>query len=440
MLDLVILFFGVILATLLVALLLSSLQEKKTRAAMLALTSLLLFSFIWFGGLYLFPVSRVLYISVMFLIFTFTVLFFAPLGRIKPLRIEPNSERVDERDTVFARDEYAEGTEKHETYYELYPERQETDNKTRRMGSLLAPGSTHYNEKRSGEIRSIFREISEMTTKVDGAVAPEQVSIDPKKITPEIKETCLTRGASAVGVGPLNPRFVYSHVGRGPETWGSPIENHHPYAIIFTLEMDYFNVEGAPTETIIEESAKNYLKGAKISIALAEEIRKMGYSARAHISDSNYQIMLPAVAVDAGLGELGRMGYLISPKLGPRIRLGAVTTDLPLITDKPTCFGVQEFCKVCKKCAENCPPNAIPMGEKHEARGAWKWSLSSEKCFRYWKTLGTDCGLCMKHCPYSHPPTWIHNLVRIGIRRSSFARRVSVLGENLLYGRRHKAY
>jgi epoxyqueuosine reductase QueG len=146
--------------------------------------------------------------------------------------------------------------------------------------------------------------------------------------------------------------------------------------------------------------------------------------------------MLPPVAHAAGLGELGRMGYLISPRFGARIRLGAVTTDLPLIPDRPVVFGVQDFCSACRKCAVNCPSGAIPAEGKEWVRGVEKWQLGIEKCLHYWRVLGTDCGLCMKVCPYSHPPSFVHNLVRCGIGRSAFARKVSIWGDDLLYGRK----
>jgi reductive dehalogenase len=234
----------------------------------------------------------------------------------------------------------------------------------------------------------------------------------------------------------LNQAYVYSHVGRGPEPWGSQINNTHKYVIAFSLEMNYDCVEAAPRLPITEESAKQYLQQALVSLALAEYIRRLGYPARAHISGSNYQIMLPPVAYDAGLGELGRHGYLISPKYGARIRLGAVTTDLPLLTDRPINFGVQDFCEKCLRCTINCPSASIPDGGKTDIRGVEKWPLNVESCMMYWRAIGTDCGLCMKVCPFSHPPSMIHNLIRTGIKRSCFARTISVYGEDLFYGKK----
>jgi reductive dehalogenase len=204
--------------------------------------------------------------------------------------------------------------------------------------------------------------------------------------------------------------------------------------------MKYEKVEKAPNIDITEETARGYLEVQKISIALAAFIRDMGFSARAHIPGSNYHVILPAVAWQAGLGELGRHGYLISPRFGSRIRLGAVTTDMPLSTDQPIKFGVQDFCKKCLKCAINCPSGSIPQGGKEYVRGVEKWQLEMETCFKYWRIIGTDCGLCMKVCPFSHPDTLPHRIIKYGIRHSAFARKISAYGDDLFYGKRDKFF
>ena len=53
----------------------------------------------------------------------------------------------------------------------------------------------------------------------------------------------------------------------------------------------------------------------------------------------HYTAILPPLAVDAGLGEVGRLGYLMTKEFGPRIRLSAVTTNLTLVPDKPVDNG-----------------------------------------------------------------------------------------------------
>ena len=58
-----------------------------------------------------------------------------------------------------------------------------------------------------------------------------------------------------------------------------------------------------------------------------------------------------------------------------------------------------------------------------EIDGAIRWRIDADACFRYWNLIGTDCGLCMKLCPYSHPRAFVHSVVRTAIKRSPRARR-----------------
>ncbi|MGB2697504.1 MAG: reductive dehalogenase, partial [Candidatus Zixiibacteriota bacterium] len=366
------------------------------------------------------------------------ILFFLPIGKNKSLKITNITEWVDERDVIFSRAQYKPGTEHYQIYYKIRPEKKKIDDKIRRLPELLAPGVKYYDPLRSEYVRSQFDIEESLVTQVDGSVTPDKHPVDPEEMSRILKNLTLHLGANEVGIAKLNPAYVYSHVGRGPEPWGKEIKNDHPYAIAFTVEMDYSKVEEAPKIGITEETALQYLNAQRISIMLAQYIRKLGYGARAHISGSNYQIMLPPVANDAGLGELGRLGYLISPRFGARIRLGAVTTEIPLVPDKPITFGVQDFCEKCKKCAVNCPPDAIPDGDKTTIRCVEKWQLDIEKCYHFWRVIGTDCGLCMKVCPFSHPDTLAHNILRQGIQHSSFARSVSVYGDDLFYGKKVK--
>lgn len=410
-----------------------SLAEQKLRAAGLSLLLALGGVLYWLATLML-PVWLMLIPDAV--IIAVVLLFFLPLGRRSKLKIGEITQRVDEREIMFAREEYTPGGEKYETYYALKPEHREADDRLRQLPALFEPGGRYYDEKQAPEVAAIFDQVEALIDQVDGEVAIEQRAIETGEATRMVKAKLLAGGAHTVGIAELDQAYVYTHVGRGPEQWGAPIVNNHKFVIAFTLEMDYEPVESAPRLPITGETAKRYLQGAEISIELARKIREMGYPARAQIAGSNYQIMLPPVAQAAGLGELGRLGYLITPKLGPRVRLGAVTTDLPLLCDKPINFGVQDFCTTCRKCADNCPSRAIPSGDKIDVRGVEKWQLDIDKCIYYWRVAGTDCGLCMKVCPYSHPPTFVHNLVRSGIKRSAVARQLALWGDDLFYGRK----
>ena len=418
----------------------TSIAEKKPRAAGISFALAFIFGLIWFGTYFFMALPDYTYATAAAVVVIAIFLFFLPIGRRYRFDTSRIDARFDERDVMFAREEYEPGTEKYEKYYAMRPENKKADDKIRSLPELLTPGGRYYDADRSALVVALFDQIEKLTTQVDGPVNETREKVDPVAMTREIKEALTNLGADEVGVARLNPMHVYSHVGRGPETWGGPIENNHKYVIAFTLEMDYAQIEQAPRLAVTEETVRQYYNAALTAIAVAETIRERGYPARAHISESNYQVIMPAVARDAGLGELGRNGYLISPRFGTRIRLGAVTTDLPLVTDRPIAFGVQEFCEICKKCAVNCPSRAIPLGDRVDVRGLPKWQLDVERCITYWRLAGTDCGLCMKVCPFSHPGSIAHDIIRAGIKRSAFARYLSIYGDDLFYGRKFRYF
>jgi reductive dehalogenase len=213
------------------------------------------------------------------------------------------------------------------------------------------------------------------------------------------------------------------------------IELKHKYAIVFALEMDLEMVASAPQAPVIVETANKYVEAAKISITVANFIRRLGYPARAHIAGSNYQAILPPIAWEAGLGELGRLGILITSRYGPRARLGLITTDLPLITDKPKLFGIQDFCQRCQKCATNCPAQVIPNGDKIEENGVLKWVLNREECYRFWRKSGTDCAVCIYVCPYSKLDNTFHKFIRRTTEKSSAFQALYIWGNDFFYGR-----
>jgi ferredoxin len=250
-----------------------------------------------------------------------------------------------------------------------------------------------------------------------------------------VKQLARYYGSVAVGITELHPYHVYSHIGRGTGVYGEPITLDHRYAIAFSVEMDHRIMGYAPEAPVVMESSRKYVQIGVVALTLGYLIRSLGYSARAHI-DGNYRVIAPLVARDAGLGDIGRMGILITPHLGPRVRLGVVTTSLPLIPDdRGDDTSVQDFCRICAKCVENCPSKAIPAGDRIEIEGALRWRINADRCFRYWNTIGTDCGICMSVCPYSHPDNWAHNMMRWAVYRSGPARRIALWLDDFFYGR-----
>ncbi len=129
----------------------------------------------------------------------------------------------------------------------------------------------------------------------------------------------------------------------------------------------------------------------------------------------------------------------MTKEFGPRIRLGAVTTNLPLLPDKPVDLGVEDFCRVCKKCTVCCPSQSIPMGEQAEVNGTLRWKLNAETCFDYWGKIGTDCNVCMRVCPWAYARTFPHRLIVEFVSRNRLARRVFNVMDDIFYGRKPKS-
>ncbi len=192
----------------------------------------------------------------------------------------------------------------------------------------------------------------------------------------------------------------------------------------------------APAGPAVMESAQQYLNAGSIAVQIAAFIRNLGYPARAHI-DGNYDVVCPLVARDAGLGEIGRMGLLMTPNLGPRVRIGVITTDIPLILNKYMHnHSVIDFCTICKKCADVCPSQSISFNDMEDIDGIKRWQINQEACYTFWTKVGTDCGRCVSVCPYSHPDNLMHNLVRAGIKNSFIFRRFALKMDDVLYGRK----
>lgn len=358
-----------------------------------------------------------------------------PLRRPRKAGGRP-THRVDERDIMFARGRLRPGTPEFEAYYRVRPENLSGDNQTRSLPGLLSRNAEKAEPIAFAAADAAFSVTEALRNAIDGEVADRSCQPNPDEWAARLKALTTAWGAVDVGITALEPEHIYTHIGRGTGTWGSEVTLDHRWAVAFTVEMDHRAVASAPEAPVVAESARQYVESAVIAVQLAAVIRDQGWPARAHI-DGNYRVIAPLVARSAGLGEIGRMGLLMTPKLGPRVRVGVVTTDLPLTPDPAgDDLTVLDFCAICKKCATNCPVGAIPNGDRVVMEHGRRWIIDDETCYRYWNVIGTDCATCMKVCPYSHPDNLMHNLVRKAIRISPGTRNLMLWADDLVYGRK----
>ena len=320
-------------------------------------------------------------------------------------------DRFDERDCMFARIDLEPGSERYDEYYATHPEFQVADDFMRSMpplGSGAAPSDAPGLGALFGSTLIAGRPTDTAsaggkTVGLGRSSAP--VEIAPEEAAQKIKALARFLGTDLVGITTLNPAFVYSNVGRTfyDQRWGEEIHLRQGFAIVLGIAMDYDQLRRyAPGFPVTMESGLAYAKAAFMAVQLSLFIKGLGYSARAHHLRDNQVLMVP-LAVDAGLGELGRSGVLLTREFGSSLRLAVVTTDLPLAIDSPVDLGIQRFCQSCTLCVRACPAGAIPGGEKIPLRGVRRWKLAAGRCYHYWRQVGSDCALCLVACPWSKP-------------------------------------
>jgi len=270
---------------------------------------------------------------------------------------------------------------------------------------------------------------------------------DPVKLTRDIKSAAIYFGADLVGICKLDRRWVYSHsFGLGDVEYNpQEMPEEFQYAIVMGYGEDYNMLKYFPTYIADAETSMGYSRMAITNAYMAKFIKTLGYKAMS-CSTNDVAITIP-MAMQAGLGELGRNGQLITPEYGPRLRLSKVLTELPLIPDTPIEFGVTEFCSVCEICADKCPEKAILHGERiTEARnesnvaGELKWPINAERCIGHWAHIGKPCTICISVCPFNKPDNWFHRSVRWFIDNARWADSFYVKMDKLLgYGKPAKA-
>jgi len=109
-----------------------------------------------------------------------------------------------------------------------------------------------------------------------------------------------------------------------------------------------------------------------------------------------------SLASRAGLGFIGKNHMLINPRLGCKILLGEIITDLELEYDKP----IADLCRDCGKCIEVCPAGALRKDDMLDASRCISY-LTIEHSGEMSAELKAKCGesifgcdRCIQACPF----------------------------------------
>lgn len=269
----------------------------------------------------------------------------------------------------------------------------------------------------SWHVTDVFAELNEDEDRREGYLdeftvlrdpPAEKVPFDsPAAASAEIKRVGKLFGADLIGVTAYDERWVYTH------KYSHRLESEKPnvmpdglkHVIVVAKAMDHGLIETVPSALSGTATGWGYSEDTLTLLALGQYIRNLGYQAVPNLNDTALSIPL---AIQAGLGEYGRHGMLITKEYGPRVRFGKIFTDRPLVDDQPVSFGVKEFCEACRRASDACPVQAIPdsapserIHNRSNLVGVRKWNVDAEKCFGFWTSQNSDCSICIRVWPYN---------------------------------------
>jgi len=219
----------------------------------------------------------------------------------------------------------------------------------------------------------------------------QPVATEPNQLTAVVRQKAKSIGLSAIGIAKFDPRY----------TWGTDEEREQLAAlgdriIVCVGELPWTTGQLQPS---VRASVGDMMSSGKVggmTGELALALTELGYRAKTDITGGVRGMSLK-YAVEAGLGQLGRQGLLLTPIAGPRVKMNLIQTNAPLAFDTPVDYGVTKLCDSCMVCVRNCPANAIPL-KRTVHRGVYKAKINTDRCL---PTIfqGDECSVCVKVCP-----------------------------------------
>lgn len=219
------------------------------------------------------------------------------------------------------------------------------------------------------------------------AAAREQRTLDdPAVLTEEFRRAAREAGISAVGVTTHDEKY----------TWETQLDTAvGDRMVVCVLEQPWEETQSAPSVVSERKALDTYTALMHKALELGEFLRECGYAA--HVNDIRGSSATLHYAVNAGLGQLGLNGQVLTPQAGSRCRMLLINTDAPLVLDQPRDYGIEKVCDACRACVVRCPSGAIP-DTRSEHRGVVKAKLNTKRCLPV-VAQTEGCAVCMKVCP-----------------------------------------
>lgn len=169
----------------------------------------------------------------------------------------------------------------------------------------------------------------------------------------------------------------------------------YPNTIVLTMEMGNDIIETPPGDEAKDLNDTAYIRLGILTTKLSDYLRENGYGTEiAHPYGG--LVNFSPLAQKAGLGYIGKNGLLITPELGPRVKISAIfvsIANLP-VKDENEHSWIPEYCEKCGKCVKACPENALI--EKETCCGGTEIKLIQKNCIG----CSQGCTYCIEGCPF----------------------------------------
>ncbi len=234
----------------------------------------------------------------------------------------------------------------------------------------------------------------------------------------EIESLLIQNGASMVGFARIEDLYSFQDDNE-PQSADSTKEQIviPKYKIGIAIGLKYpknviSNISNYPTIEYYNHYHQLNEKLNELAILCAEYINKKGYNAYAQttwaIAEYGvFRTVMPhkTVAVNAGLGWIGKSALFVTEEYGSAIKITSVLTDAPLTYNE----SLQESkCGECMLCTNACPGKAI-SGKN------WSEKLDRDEYFdamacrvkarelslKHLNKQITLCGKCIEVCPFT---------------------------------------
>ena len=240
---------------------------------------------------------------------------------------------------------------------------------------------------------------------------------EPHEAAKQLREAALKLGASRVGICraepvPRSERLLewldrgfhgsMSWMERGTERRGDPRRLLPGARSVLVIAVDH-EVPAEPDRPVAA-----YAVGldyhdvlGRILKALRHIVRRLGGEARAYVDTG--PLLERELAMQAGIGFIGKNTNLIAKRAGSYFLIGELLTTLELSYDSPA----RAHCGTCTRCLDLCPTDAFPE----------PWVLDSNRCISYLTIehrgdidrslrapMGTHvfgCDVCQQVCPWN---------------------------------------